>query len=163
ILCEILTGKPPYVGRSAEEVRRKSANGDLADALKRLESCGADKELIVLTKECLSPEAIDRPKDARAVAEGLTAYLDGVQQRLHQSELAGAEARARATGEAKRRRLTLALAATVLLALTLGGGGWLFVKTERDARRAQLTREVNDALTKATAMREKARTATTGG
>src|SRR5262249_27457683 len=63
----------------------------------------------------------------------------------------------------KRRRLTLALAATVLLALTLGGGGWLFVKTERDARRAQLTREVNDALTKATAMREKARTATTGG
>ena len=32
ILCEILTGKPPYVGRSVEEVRRKAANGDLADA-----------------------------------------------------------------------------------------------------------------------------------
>src|SRR5262249_24574485 len=30
ILCEILTGRPPYVGRSSEEVRRKSANGDLA-------------------------------------------------------------------------------------------------------------------------------------
>ena len=36
ILCEILTGTPPYVGRSGEEVRRKAANGDLADALARL-------------------------------------------------------------------------------------------------------------------------------
>ena len=32
ILCEILTGKPPYLGRSSEEVRRKAANGELADA-----------------------------------------------------------------------------------------------------------------------------------
>jgi hypothetical protein len=31
ILCDILTGKPPYVGRSSEEVRRKACNGDLAD------------------------------------------------------------------------------------------------------------------------------------
>ena len=74
ILCEILTGKPPYQGRSAEEVRRKAANGDLADATARLDGCGADAELIVLTKACLCPEAIDRPKDAQAVAEGLTAY-----------------------------------------------------------------------------------------
>ena len=33
ILCEILTGKPPYVGRSSKEVRRKATNADLADAL----------------------------------------------------------------------------------------------------------------------------------
>ena len=75
ILCEILTGKPPYVGRSGEEVRRKAANGDLADATARLDACGADAELIALTKKCLSPEAIDRPKDAQAVADGLSAYL----------------------------------------------------------------------------------------
>src|SRR5262249_38469430 len=124
---------------------------------------GADGELIVLTKACLSPEASDRPKDAHAVAEGLTSYLDGVQERLHQAELAEAEARARAAEEAKRRRLTLALAGTGPLALTLGGGAWLWVKSERDARQAQLTREVNEALSKATTLREKARTATTGG
>src|SRR5215468_5607296 len=82
ILCEILTGKPPYVGRSSEEVRRKAANGDLADALARLDACGADNELIALTKKCLAAEAIDRPKDAQAVAEALTAYLDNVQERL---------------------------------------------------------------------------------
>ena len=135
ILCEILTGRPPYVGRSGEEVRRKAANGDLADARARLEACGADAELIALTTACLAPEAMDRPKDAQAVADGLTAYLDGVQERLHQAELAEAEARARAIEEAKRRRLTLALASTVLLAMALGGGGWLWVKAERDARR----------------------------
>jgi serine/threonine-protein kinase len=162
ILCEVLTGKPPYVGRSAEEVRRKAANGDLADALTRLESCGADTELIVLTKACLAPEVIDRPKDAQAVADRLTAYLDGVQERLHQAELAEAEARARAIEEAKRRRLTLAWATTVLLAVTLGGGGWLWVKNERDARQAQLTREVNDALNQASALREQSKAATVG-
>jgi serine/threonine-protein kinase len=162
ILCEILTGKAPYVGRSAEEVRRKAANGDLADALARLDSCGADAELIALTRACLSPEAVDRPKDAQAVAEGLTAYLDGVQERLHQAELAEAEARAQAREEAKRRRLTLALAGTVLLALTLGGGGWLYVKTQREARQAEVTRAVNETLNRVTSLREQARTAVVG-
>ncbi len=75
ILCEILTGKPPYVGRSSEEVRRKACNGDLAEATARLDGCGADHELIALTKRCLAAEAIDRPKDAQEVADGLSAYL----------------------------------------------------------------------------------------
>src|SRR5262249_21393946 len=78
ILCEVLTGRPPYVGRSAEEVRRKAANGDLADARARLDACGADGELIALAKRCLAAEAIDRPKDAREVADALSAHLDGV-------------------------------------------------------------------------------------
>src|SRR5207247_10226416 len=96
ILCEILTGKPPYVGRSAEEVRRKAANGDLADALARLDACGADAELIALTKACLSPEAADRPRDAQAVAEA-------------QERKARDAAQARAVAERQARRLTLAL------------------------------------------------------
>jgi serine/threonine-protein kinase len=162
IVCEILTGRAPYVGRSAEEVRRKACNGDLADALGRLDACGADQELIGLTKTCLSAEAIDRPKDAQAVAAGLSAYQGGVQEKLRRAELAEAEAKAKAIEEAKRRRLTLALAGTVLLALTLGGGGWLYVKSERDARQAQVNRDVNDALNQATALREQAKTVNVG-
>src|SRR5262249_26584069 len=123
----------------------------------------AAPELIVLTKTCLAHEAIDRPKDAQAVADGLLAYLNGVQERLHQAELAEAEAKAKAVEEAKRRRLTLGLAATGLLARTLGGGGWLWVKHERDTRAAQTSREVNEALNQATALREKAKSAATGG
>src|SRR5579884_1739503 len=162
ILCEILTGKPPNVGRSSEEVRRKAANGDLTEALARLDGCGAEMELILLTRRCLAPEALDRPKDAQAVAEALTGYLDGVQERLHEAELAEAEAKAKAIEEAKRRRLTVALAATVLLALTVGGSGWLYVKQQRDARQAQLTQQVNDALNQATALRAQATSAATG-
>jgi tetratricopeptide (TPR) repeat protein len=162
ILCAILTGQAPFRGKSMREVIQRAGAADLAEAQARLECCGADAELVTLCRRCLSPNPADRPADGQAVADGLTAYLDGVQERLRQAELAEAAARARAAEEAKRRRLALALAATVLLALTLGGGAWLWLKTERDVRTAQVAREVNDALNRATALREKARVATVG-
>jgi serine/threonine protein kinase len=105
ILCEVLTGKPPYVGRSGEEVRRKAANGDLADATARLDDCGADPELIALTNRCLSPEPIDRPSDAQEVADGRTAYQSGVQERLQAAERERAVALVRAGEERKRRKV----------------------------------------------------------
>src|SRR5262249_8407634 len=142
ILCEILTGKPPYVGRSSEEMHGKAANGDLADAYARLDGCGAHKELILLTKLCLSPEAIDRPNDAQGVADGLSAYLNGVQERLQASERERAVAQVRASEEGKRRKVQLALAAA-LVALLVGGGAFAFwrneqarVGRERDVRNA---------------------------
>ena len=69
ILCEILTGEPAFTGRSAGEIQRKAALGDTADALARLEACGADAELIALAKDCLAREREDRPRDASAVAD----------------------------------------------------------------------------------------------
>ena len=143
ILCEILTGKPPYVGRSSEEVRRKACNGDLAEATARLDACAADHELIALTKRCLAAEAIDRPKDAQDVADGLTSYLDGVQERLQTAERERAVALAREVEERKRRKVQLALAASVL-AMMLGVGAFAFWRNEqaqlvrqRDARNAE--------------------------
>ena len=69
------------------------------------------------------PEAKDRPADAGVVAERLTGYLAGVQERLREAELSRAaesaraeEAEAKASAERRARRLTAALAATVLLA-----------------------------------------------
>jgi hypothetical protein len=50
----------------------------------------------------------------------------------------------------------------VLLALTLGGG-WLWVRADRDVRIARVTRDVNEALNNVTALRERAKGATTGG
>jgi tetratricopeptide (TPR) repeat protein len=143
ILCEVLTGKPPYVGRSSEEVRRKACNGNLADATARLDACGADPELVALTKGCLAAEAIDRPKDAQAVADGLSAYLNGVQERLQTAERERAVAVARGAEQRKRRKVQLALAAAVL-ALLLGGGAFAWWRNqqaqaarERDARNAE--------------------------
>jgi tetratricopeptide (TPR) repeat protein len=137
LLCEILTGKPPYVGRSGEEVRRKAANGDLADALARLDACGADAELIGLTKLCLAAEAMDRPKDAQAVANGLMDYLSGVQERLQAAEREQAVAAVRDALQRKKRKVQLALAGAVAL-LLLGGGafGWWQTKQAGDRRLA---------------------------
>jgi serine/threonine-protein kinase len=137
ILCEILTGKPPYVGRSSEEVRRKACNGDLADAMGRLDTCGADAELIALTKTCLAAEAIDRPKDAQAVVDGLTAYLNGVQERAQAAERERAVAVARAIEERRRRRVQLALAASVLALTTLGGLSTTYYLQQRATRAQQ--------------------------
>jgi serine/threonine-protein kinase len=158
MLCEILTGRPPYEGDHLQ-VLCQAASGEVGQAFARLDACGADGELIGLAKRCLAPEPAARPRDAAAVAEELTAYLQSVEARLRQAELAGVEARAKAAEERKRRRLTAALAATVVLALALGGGGWLWIKAERDGREARMSQEINDALTAATALRERARAA----
>ena len=145
ILCEILTGKPPYLGRSSEEVRRKAANGDLADATARLDACGADAELIGLTKACLAREAVDRPRDA----QGGGRCPDGVPRRR-----AGAAAnrRARAGGGvgprgrgAEAAKVQLALAASVALLLFGGGGvGWWQAEQAGMRRETDLRRKLVD-------------------
>src|SRR5262249_11874439 len=55
LLCEILTGKPPFVG-TGHHVLAQAGAGDLTDAHARLDRCGADEELIDLTKHCLAPD-----------------------------------------------------------------------------------------------------------
>jgi tetratricopeptide (TPR) repeat protein len=127
ILCEILTGQPPYPGVGVDDVLHKAAGGDTSDALVRLQGCGADAELAALCRECLAVERLARPRDGGVVAEHVLAYQAGVQQRLKTAELerAAAEAReqqARATARAERkvRRRTGALAVAVVF-LIAGG------------------------------------------
>jgi serine/threonine-protein kinase len=159
ILCEILTGKPPYVGRSYEEARRKAANGDLADARARLDGCGADQELLALTKACLAPEAIDRPRDAQAVADALTSYLNGVQERAQAAERERAVAVARAVEERRRRKVQLALAASVLALTTLGGlstAYYLQQRAERERQRLEQAAAVERVVGHAATLRDQA-------
>jgi tRNA A-37 threonylcarbamoyl transferase component Bud32 len=80
ILCVILTGQPPYT--RAEQVPA----GDVTEAFARLESCGADAELIGLAKACLAPVQEARPKDAAEVAARVTRYRDEVATRRAQAE-----------------------------------------------------------------------------
>src|SRR5262249_54058892 len=53
VLCEILTGQPPYAGSEGAAVLRRAARADLHDAFARLDACGADAELVALAKHCL--------------------------------------------------------------------------------------------------------------
>ena len=110
ILCEILTGEPAFVGRKAGEIHRKAALGDLAEAVARLDACGADGELIALARDCLAREAEDRPPHAAAVTDRITSYLTGVQEKLRAAEIARATEQTRALEEAKRRVLADELA-----------------------------------------------------
>jgi serine/threonine-protein kinase len=99
ILCEILTGRPPYTAKNSEQVYCMSVMADLDEAYARLGGCGADVELIRLAKRCLAAEPADRPADAGVLATELTAYLQSVETRLRKAELSGAEARAKAIEE----------------------------------------------------------------
>jgi serine/threonine-protein kinase len=144
ILCQILTGTPPYCGTSLAEVMDQAARGDTTEALARLEDCGADAELVALARSCLASDLLERPGNAGDVARRMTAYLAGVQERLRTAERDRAVAEARAREEVKRRRVTLALAASVLMLVVVGGGvlGWSARQRERQAAQALLlTRE----------------------
>jgi tetratricopeptide (TPR) repeat protein len=161
ILCEILTGQPPYAAREGLAAHGQAAGADLADAFARLDGCGADAELVHLAKACLAPERADRRRDAGVVARDVAAYQEGVEQRLRRAELERARAQVRATEERKRRRLTAALAAAALalVLLAAGGGLWLqAVRAERHAEAARheqtLRQEVEAALTQAASFRQ---------
>jgi hypothetical protein len=91
ILCVILTGQPPFT------LARQARAGDVAEALARLDGCGADAELIGLAKACLTPAPEARPADAAEVASRVKRYRAGVAAR---QALVEHELWIRAVGEA---------------------------------------------------------------
>jgi tetratricopeptide (TPR) repeat protein len=111
---------------------------------KVLPQSGADAELVVLTRECLACEPLDRPRNAGAVSERLTAYLAGVQERLRTAELDRVQAQTRAEEEAKRRRLQAVLAASVLALTTVGGLATAAYLHQRQARAAEVELALNE-------------------
>ena len=68
------------------------------------------------------------------VAERMTAYLAGVQERLQAAERERAVAEARAVEERRRRKVQLALAASVLALTTLGGLSTTYYLQQRAER-----------------------------
>ncbi len=162
ILCEILTGLPPYVGER-DAILAAAAQAECDGAHARLEASGADPELVKLTKHCLMPAAAARPASAGVLAERVHAYVVSVEERAQAARAESAAARVRAEEERKARRLTAALGAAVVAVLVVGGGSWALVQNERTARAreqalrareeserdARLAAEVGDALAEA--------------
>ncbi len=145
ILCEVLTAKPAFTGRAATEILRKAADGATADAVARLDGCGSEAELIGLAKDCLAVEPEGRPRDANVVAERITAYLSGVQERVQAAERERAVAVARAIEERRRRKLQLGLAASLLALTTLGGLALTYELQRRQAAAARVDRLLAEA------------------
>ncbi len=142
ILCEILTGLPPYVG---EDLILQAAHARLEDAYARLAGCTAEPVLAALARSCLSPVRKDRPRDAKAVATRIHQHLAAVDERAHDAILdaerdrqAARQAAAQAGEDRRARRQGLLVAVSILLALITAGTsyGWLARKARERERRA---------------------------
>jgi len=142
VLCEILTGQPPYVADSMEEVRVMTIRGQLDDAFARLGACGADAELVSLCKRCLSAKREVRPRRAGEVAGAVTEYLAAVEQRAHQAEIDRAAAEAEAKEQYKRWRAQTALGVALTTLVVLGGAsGWWIDRQAADRRIETVNRQ----------------------
>ncbi|MEO1528085.1 MAG: protein kinase, partial [Planctomycetota bacterium] len=143
ILAEILTGQPPYVAEDGTQIYRMASRGKLGDCFTRLDECGADDELITLAKQCLEVEPGDRLKDANALADQVTGYLESVETKLRESEVERAGEAARVVEQRKRFRVTLGLSAAALTILLAGivATAWQAREAKRQTRVAQSARE----------------------
>jgi serine/threonine-protein kinase len=76
LLCEILTGKPPYEGPDQKRVHARAMSGKIEKAYLCLDKCNRDNHLVDLAKNCLAPQPSDRPKSAAEVAAAINSYLE---------------------------------------------------------------------------------------
>ena len=131
ILCEILTGRPPYAGGGSDSVLERAARGELDDARARLADCDASDELQAVALRALAPARAERSRDAGELANAISTHLAGLERRVQEE---------RVNAERSRRQTQLAVFAGVLSLVVLGGGGgaWWFFDHQRDERRADM-------------------------
>jgi len=98
ILCEILTGAPPYTG-SRDELLTAASQGRVRIACARLDACKHDPQLTELAKQCLSPIRQQRPRQAGALAEQVEQHLARAGERAQKAQLAAIEARRSAAAQ----------------------------------------------------------------
>jgi tetratricopeptide (TPR) repeat protein len=127
ILAAVLTGRPPFVGDSAEVTRVMAARGEIQGCIGRLDSCAADPELVALCKRCLSPRPEGRPADAGTVAQAVAELRQAADERARRAEVdkvraEGDKAAAELAARERRRRRRVSLGAAAALALAVIGG-----------------------------------------
>jgi tetratricopeptide (TPR) repeat protein len=151
LLTVILTGKPPYVGKTFDSVRVKAVRGKLEDCFARLDASGAEPELLALCKKCLAFEPADRPTDAGAVAAAVAGLRAAADERARRAELE----RVRVEGEQatsaerrKRRRLAIVAAAVLVVAAVGGLVVVLAVQRRANAELAAMNHELADEQAK---------------
>ncbi|MHC4938996.1 MAG: protein kinase domain-containing protein [Planctomycetota bacterium] len=156
ILCEILTGKPPYTG-SGKDLLVLASQARLEPAYERLDACGADAEIVALAKRALAPLREERLADAQEFASEMSAYLTAAEERARQAEVDAVtergrleDERARTRFERRAKRRVRVLAGVFVGAILLGGGAWFWQNAREQARIADAREPFEDSLQQAT-------------
>lgn len=154
ILCEILTGLPPYVG-DPEQLIAMAATADQGAAHARLAACGAESDLVELAIWCLAPAQAARPKTADVVARAVHEHLAAAEARVHAAQIEAAAAKERAA--ALRRAQKLGISLTVVIAAALVASLWLWRAADTAAAFEKQARQAAaDSATTARANEERA-------
>lgn len=130
ILCEILTGAPPYEGARLE-VLEQAREGRTEKAIERLNGCGAPLELVALTQRCLQADRKERPRDASEVVRIVEAHRDRVELRARAAEIEAARAKAKAIAEVRVRKLTAVFAGVLVLVTALAASAFGLYANQR--------------------------------
>ncbi|MCU0706429.1 MAG: serine/threonine protein kinase, partial [Fimbriiglobus sp.] len=164
ILTVVLTGRPPFLGDSAESTRQLAAMGKVADCFALLDTCGAEPELVALCKWCLSTDPSDRPADAGEVATAVASLRAAADERARAAEIDREKATVQAAEQRKRRRVVQwagVVTAAVLLAGVAGTAVGLFEarKQEAEATKQAGIAQENEAVAKRQELLARAETA----
>jgi tetratricopeptide (TPR) repeat protein/tRNA A-37 threonylcarbamoyl transferase component Bud32 len=148
VLAVVLSGRPPFVGNTAESTRARAALGDVGECFARLDSCGADPDLVALCKRCLAPKPEDRPADAIEVAVVVAGLRAAADERARRAELErvrveGEQATALARSAERRKRRRLVIGAAAVLALAVVGGLTAVLAVQRQANAVQLQANID--------------------
>ncbi len=148
ILCEILTGAPPYTG-TADQRRQAAKHAKLEGAHKRLRACKGNEQLVKLCLACLEPLPKDRPRSAQILADEVATTLTSSSGRAHRAQKRALMARGRAEEQRRSRRQTALIATVVLTVFLIGGGVLLWMDADRSARESDRRAAIEAALDKA--------------
>ncbi len=75
-LCHILTGDPPYIGKTRHDVLETASNAELRTVHNDLQRCHNDSRLIRLAINCLQKNPSNRPRDGAEVAREMSSYQE---------------------------------------------------------------------------------------
>ncbi|MCP3920270.1 MAG: protein kinase [bacterium] len=124
ILCELLTGEPPYSEKGDVQVLLAAREGRVDGAHDRLRRCDGDPGFVQLALHCLQQEPALRPRTAKDVAETIAEQLAAAERRVRHAQIAAETQRERADAAHAQKRTVLAAAGLVGLALVVAAFFW---------------------------------------
>lgn len=146
ILCEILTGSPPYVADTKSDILHMAISGSIERAVLGINQSLVHSDVKELAKDCLNPDQEKRPSSAVLLTKRIEEITSQTKERIRMAERENAATAARLeeserTYLAERRNQRTILVASMLaigLIFVLIGGGSLL--RHRESLRASQNR-----------------------